>query len=71
MTALIPLLSSLSSLLFTLAVLDQFRERRRPYQLVWMAGRFTCYDSETRGLSNARLKEMAAITGGERGTKCR
>jgi len=33
-----PLLSSLISLVFAALVLDQYRHRHRPYQLVWAAG---------------------------------
>ncbi len=36
--ALIPLVSSLVSLVFSLTVLDQFFARRKPYQLVWAIG---------------------------------
>ncbi|MDP2932159.1 MAG: hypothetical protein Q8O05_06675 [Chloroflexota bacterium] len=36
--ALIPLVSCLVSLAFSLAVLDQFLARRKPYQLVWAIG---------------------------------
>jgi hypothetical protein len=36
--AFVPLISSIISLVFALAVLDQFLERRKPYQLVWAIG---------------------------------
>jgi hypothetical protein len=36
--AVMPLISSLISLIFALAVLDQFFARRKPYQLVWALG---------------------------------
>jgi len=34
----LPLLSSLVSLIFALAVFDQYLSRRRPYQLIWTLG---------------------------------
>ena len=34
----LPLASSLLSFVFALFLLDQWRERRRPYQLIWMLG---------------------------------
>src|ERR1051325_11704191 len=34
----LPLASSTLSFLFAAALLDQWRERRRPYQLIWAAG---------------------------------
>lgn len=38
MNVVLPLASSLLSLVFTVFLLDQWRERRRPYQLVWAIG---------------------------------
>ncbi len=38
--ALLPLISSVVSLVFGVLVLDQFFARRRPYQLVWAVGLF-------------------------------
>jgi len=38
MVAVLPLASSIVSLLFALAVLDQYFARRKPYQLVWAIG---------------------------------
>ena len=38
MVLVISLLTAVASLLFALTVLDQYVERRRPYQLVWTAG---------------------------------
>ena len=38
MNTVVPLLASLVSLVFALLVLDQYRARRRPYQLVWGTG---------------------------------
>lgn len=38
MDHLIPLISAVVSLVFALAVLDQYFARRRPYQLVWAVG---------------------------------
>lgn len=38
MNTVVPALSSLVSLAFALAVLDQYLARRRPYQLVWAVG---------------------------------
>lgn len=40
MTAFIPLLSSIVSLIFAITVLDQYFARRKPYQLVWAIGLF-------------------------------
>ncbi|MEK7777581.1 MAG: hypothetical protein AAB303_03035 [Chloroflexota bacterium] len=40
MNIAIPLATSVVSFLFALSVLDQFLERRRPYQLVWTVGLF-------------------------------
>jgi len=37
---IIPLISTIVSLIFALAVLDQFFARRKPYQLVWAIGIF-------------------------------
>jgi hypothetical protein len=34
----LPLASSLLSFVFTAFLLDQWRERRRPYQLIWAVG---------------------------------
>ncbi len=39
-SAYIPLVSTLVSIVFGLAVLDQFFARRKPYQLVWAIGLF-------------------------------
>ena len=39
-TAILPLVSSIVSLVFGILVLDQFFARRRPYQLVWAIGLF-------------------------------
>ncbi len=36
----IPLISAIVSLVFALAVLDQYFARRRPYQLIWAIGLF-------------------------------
>jgi hypothetical protein len=38
MTALLPGLTALFALVFAIALLDQWRERRRAYQLVWAVG---------------------------------
>jgi hypothetical protein len=38
--AFIPLVSTVVSVIFGLAVLDQFFARRKPYQLVWAIGLF-------------------------------
>ncbi len=38
--AVIPLVSSVVSLVFALTVLDQFLARRKPYQLIWAIGLF-------------------------------
>ena len=38
MSALLPGLTSVLALLFALMLLDQWRERRRGFQLVWMFG---------------------------------
>lgn len=38
--AVLPLISSIVSLVFMLTVLDQFFVRRKPYQLVWAIGLF-------------------------------
>lgn len=38
--AVLPLISSIVSLVFMLTVLDQFFVRRKPYQLVWVIGLF-------------------------------
>ena len=38
LTVLIPALTSLLALVFSLALLDQWRERRRAYQLIWALG---------------------------------
>ncbi len=40
MNVAIPLLTSVISLVFALTVLDQYLERKRPYQAVWTAGLF-------------------------------
>lgn len=40
MNVVVPLLSSLVSLAFALAVLDQYLARRKPYQLIWSVGLF-------------------------------
>jgi hypothetical protein len=42
MNVLLPLLSTLASFLFAALVLDQWRRRRRSFQLVWAAG-LVCY----------------------------
>lgn len=38
--AIMPLISSLVSLIFTITVVDQYLARRKPYQLVWAIGIF-------------------------------
>ena len=43
--AVLPLISSVVSLIFGLTVLDQYFARRRPYQLVWAAGLFMYFIS--------------------------
>jgi len=43
--AVIPLVSSVVSLVFALTVLDQFFVRRKPYQLVWTIGLFMYFIS--------------------------
>lgn len=40
MNTIIPALSSIVALIFAVAVLDQYLERRKPYQLVWSIGLF-------------------------------
>ncbi len=40
MSVAIPLVTTIVSILFALSVLDQYLERRRPYQLVWTVGLF-------------------------------
>ncbi|MFC1942280.1 hypothetical protein ACFLWU_03575 [Chloroflexota bacterium] len=43
--AVIPLVSCLISLIFTLLVLDQYLTRRKPYQLIWAIGLFMYFVS--------------------------
>ena len=43
--AIIPLASSIISLIFALAILDQYFARRKPYQLVWAIGLFLYFFS--------------------------
>ncbi len=43
--ALIPLASSIISLIFAVTVLDQFFARRKPYQLIWAIGLFMYFIS--------------------------
>lgn len=38
MTALVPTITSVLALVFALALLDQWRERRQPFQLIWAIG---------------------------------
>lgn len=40
MSPIIPLVSAIVSFVFTIAVLDQFFARRKPYQLIWAVGLF-------------------------------
>ena len=44
-TAIIPLISSIVSLVFALVVLDQFFARRKPYQFTWAIGLFMYFIS--------------------------
>jgi glucan phosphoethanolaminetransferase (alkaline phosphatase superfamily) len=43
--AILPLISSIVSLVFAITVLDQFFARRKPYQLVWAIGLFMYFIS--------------------------
>ena len=43
--AVIPLASSIVSLVFAVTILDQFFARRKPYQLVWTIGLFMYFIS--------------------------
>lgn len=38
MTAIVPTITSVLALVFALALLDQWRERRQPFQLIWAIG---------------------------------
>ena len=58
--AVIPIASSIISLIFALTVLDQYFARRKPYQLIWAIGLFMYFIStgtefwtETWGLNEA------------------
>lgn len=44
-TAIVPFISSVVSLIFALVVLDQFFGRRKPYQLIWAIGLFMYFVS--------------------------
>ncbi|MFH1646446.1 MAG: hypothetical protein ABID71_01965 [Chloroflexota bacterium] len=43
--AVIPLISCIVSLIFTISVLDQYFARKRPYQLIWAIGLFMYFIS--------------------------
>ena len=45
MTFIMPLISAIVSLVFTLVVLDQFFARRKPHQLIWVIGLFLYFIS--------------------------
>lgn len=45
MNTILPLVSSVVSLVFALTVLDQFFARRKPYQLIWAIGLFIYFIS--------------------------
>lgn len=60
MNTILPLISSIVSLIFAVAVFDQFLARRKPYQLIWAIGLFMYFIStgtefwtEARGLNEA------------------
>ena len=57
--AVIPLVSSIVSLVFAATVLDQFFAKRKPYQLIWSIGLFMFLISAGRLLWNSALAGQA------------
>lgn len=71
MRGAIPLLTAIISLLFAVVVLDQFLERRRPYQLIWTfalvlyaLSSFMAFLVETRGLAQFPYRLWYAVGAG-------